>query len=79
MHGPNEDPQRSSFWESLSDLESQWNGPWCLELDRGDFNMMRFPLKKKKEKGKIIFPAVWSSFLFRRKCAETNKHLGYDF
>lgn len=55
MYGPND--QGGIFWESLSDLKSQWCVLWCFGRD---FNMVRFSFEKKKVQD--IFLDAWIDF-----------------
>ena len=49
--------KREDFWASISDMLSQWPGPWCIG---GDFNVVRFSYEKK---GVDESFCVWSNFL----------------
>lgn len=44
VYSPNEEADRSAFWDLLSSIRFQWSVRWCLG---GDLNTFRFPHEKK--------------------------------
>ena len=39
VYGPNDNRQRSTLWEELSQVRAKWPMAWCLV---GDFNIIRY-------------------------------------
>ena len=43
VYGPNDDGQRATLWEELSQVRTRWPMAWCLV---GDFNIIRYPSER---------------------------------
>ena len=43
VYGPNDNGQRSTLWEELSQVRVRWPMAWCLV---GDFNIIKYPSEK---------------------------------
>ena len=43
MYGPNDDGQRATLWEELSQFRARWPMAWGLV---GDLNIIRYPSEK---------------------------------
>ena len=43
VYGPNDDGQRSTLWEELSQVRARWPMAWCSV---GDFNIIRYPSER---------------------------------
>ena len=43
VYGPNDDGQRASLWEELSQVRARWPMAWCVV---GDFNIIRYPSER---------------------------------
>ena len=43
VYGPNDNGQRSTLWEELSQVRARWPMAWCLV---GDFNIIRYPSER---------------------------------
>ena len=43
VYGPNDNGQRSTLWEELSQVRARWPMAWCIV---GDFNIIRFPSER---------------------------------
>ena len=43
VYGPNDNGQRSTLWEELSQVRARWPMAWCLV---GDFNIIKYPSER---------------------------------
>ena len=41
VYGPNDNGQRPTLWEELSQVRAKWPMAWCLV---GDFNIIKYPI-----------------------------------